>query len=614
MVRDNYGFLPFDFIRRPPAEIAAAWDKVDVLAFSSSMWNHQLNLALAKRARQLFPQSLIVFGGPHVPTDSLQFLVDEPVVDVAINGEGETAFAELLQVFTRSRDFSTVNGVVFRHPVTGQPTKTPERTLVDLNLLPSPYLAGLYDEILNQDNGREHQVILETDRGCPFHCAFCAWGNAITKVRLFDLDRIKREVEWLSDHRISYVFGANANFGMLPRDLEIAEMFVAAKKARTYPKTFRVCYGKNAEDRVFNTARILEASELTKGVTVSFQSTDPTTLVNIGRKNISLTTYRNLLQRYRREKMSIYTELILGLAGETRESFTRGLEEVFQAGLRDQVGIFFCEVLPNTDMDRPEYRRQHGIETRLIELTEPHASPRASGEVTEYEEIVVATSAMPLADWRWSATLGWLAQTLHGLKLGFFPLVYLFEEFGIKYTDLLIFLVEQGRANPQTPIIARELVYYDRYLDDVLSGRAQCVFLSDFGQISWQIEETTFLRLAACLPAFYEELLALCRELLVVRGESFDPQILREVIEYQAARVAGLDGTREADYRFSFNLPEYFEAWLDDRKIPIKPESQGLTVDRAIYADKPSFARQVIWYGRRDSRAIEKASWCLAEG
>ena len=149
----------------------------------------------------------------------------------------------------------------------------------------------------------------------------------------------------------------------------------------------------------------------------------------------------DLLRRYRQAGMRVYTELILGLPGETYESFSRGIEEVFQAGLYDQAGIFLCQVLPNTEMDFEDYRRKHRIETRRLELVETHSVRRSPGEVTEYEDIVVSTRTMPLSDWKRAATLAWMAQTLHGQKLGFFVALYLFQRFGIKYTELFEYLI-----------------------------------------------------------------------------------------------------------------------------------------------------------------------------
>src|SRR3989344_9504532 len=96
-IAGNYEFMPFLFVRSQPSKIIAEWDNPSVLAFSSSMWNHELNLVLARMARKRIPDSLIVFGGPHVPDYSQAeiFLESHFFVDVAVLGEGEVSFSEV---------------------------------------------------------------------------------------------------------------------------------------------------------------------------------------------------------------------------------------------------------------------------------------------------------------------------------------------------------------------------------------------------------------------------------------------------------------------------------------------------------------------------------------
>jgi len=113
------------------------------------MWNHELNLFLAKKARELFPGVLIIFGGPHISARVEEFLGQNPFIDVVVRGEGEVTFAELLIKFLDGRDFSKVAGIVFRHHLTNECIRTADRQLSDVNQLPSPYLTGLYDDLLD---------------------------------------------------------------------------------------------------------------------------------------------------------------------------------------------------------------------------------------------------------------------------------------------------------------------------------------------------------------------------------------------------------------------------------------------------------------------------------
>ena len=96
-----------------------------------------------------------------------------------------------------------------------------QSTNVDLATIPSPYLSGALDEFLDSPL---YLPLIETNRGCPFLCTFCVWGiSVLNKVRRFDLDRLLAEYEYIAKRSQSSLwYFADANFGLFPRDVEIA--------------------------------------------------------------------------------------------------------------------------------------------------------------------------------------------------------------------------------------------------------------------------------------------------------------------------------------------------------------------------------------------------------
>ena len=155
---------------------------------------------------------------------------------------------------------------------------------------------------------------------------------------------------------------------------------------------------------------------------------------------------------------------------------------------------------------------------------------------------------------------------------------------------------------------------FSGYLEGLLSGKPQSVFLDEFGNISWQIEEATFLRLSGNLSEFYRELGVLVKELLSSKGATYEHEELSEVLSYQFTRIASLDPTQPREWHFSRNLPEYFDQLMSNLPADIQQRSQTLTVSLTGCEDnkednKVEFARQVIWFGRRDCRTLRPATW-----
>ena len=95
-------------------------------------------------------------------------------------------------------------------------------------------------------------------------------------------------------------------------------------------------------------------------VSMSVQSMDSKVLSNINRDNIKLDAYMDINRHLSELGRSTKGELILGLPGETRESFQRGVEQVVDAGVSFIV-IYSLMLLDGTEFQDTQYREKHGI-------------------------------------------------------------------------------------------------------------------------------------------------------------------------------------------------------------------------------------------------------------
>ena len=159
----------------------------------------------------------------------------------------------------------------------------------------------------------------------------------------------------------------DANFGIKKRDVEIAE-YVADTKNRTgFPQGFSVQNTKNATERAYLTQKILSDAGLNKGVALSMQSLDPHTLSNIKRDNISLETYWELQSRFTKDKVETYSDLILGLPGETYDSFVKGVNTLMENGQHNRIQFNNLSILPNAEIASKAYIEEYEIETVISE-------------------------------------------------------------------------------------------------------------------------------------------------------------------------------------------------------------------------------------------------------
>src|SRR5207237_1402876 len=195
---------------------------------------------------------------------------------------------------------------------------------------------------------------------------------------------------------------------------------------------------KNATERAYLTQKILSDAGLNKGVALSMQSIDPTTLVSIKRDNISLDTYMELQRRFTRDRVETYSDLILGLPGETYDSFANGIGQVIDNGQHNRIQFNNLSILPNAEMGDPEYQKKYGmvtIETKIINI---HGSLKDTEEeeIAEVQDLVVATASMPHEDWARTRALCWMTALLHFDKVMQIPIVLVRDLCDVGYREI----------------------------------------------------------------------------------------------------------------------------------------------------------------------------------
>ncbi|MDH6128357.1 KedN5 family methylcobalamin-dependent radical SAM C-methyltransferase [Kitasatospora sp. GP82] len=333
----------------------------DVLAFSALGWNVRAFGSLAATYRQLRPHGWVVFGGTHASCQAERLFRQYPEVDIIVNGEGELTFAELLKARLAGRassDLDDIPGISFRR-ADGTIVTTEERARIEnLDIIPSPFLTGAI-ELLDENGCFRYDVaLIETNRGCPYRCSFCYWGGAVgQRVRAFSRERLRAELELFAKLGVHSVVACDANFGMLPIDLELVEDLIEINRTYGFPRAFETSWAKNKSKVFYEIVRRMKDAGLRSSFTLALQSLSPDALDSMRRRNMKVNDWHELVQWLNREGMDCYAELIWGAPGETVESFLRGYDELSEHVSR--IAVYPIMLLPNTEYS--EQKDLHGI-------------------------------------------------------------------------------------------------------------------------------------------------------------------------------------------------------------------------------------------------------------
>ena len=598
---ERYEFLPFIYSRIPVEEGVNRLLSANIVGFSTYVWNFRLSLEIARRLKKQKPEILIVFGGPQVPDEAEVFLSQFPFIDIVCHGEGEQVFCSIVESYP-SKDWGDIpsisyfddNGAFINHP------QAPR--IKDLDIIPSPYLNGLFEALMLENPQNEWLSLWETNRGCPFSCTFCDWGSATaSKVYRFELERLLAEIDWFADKKVEFVFCCDANFGILSRDTQIAQYAADIKSRTGYPQALSVQNTKNATDRAYETQKILNTSGLSKGVDLALQSIDKNTLESVKRANISIETYEILQQRFTSDGVATFTDIILGLPGETYESYVEGVSKLIENGQHNRIQFNNLSILPNAEMGDPKYQQKHGMVTVPSEIINIHGLRTTSeDDVAEVQELVIATQDMPKEDWVKTRAFSWMIALLHFDKLLQIPLILIHQVCGISFRQLTELFMRKG-INGDT--ISEINSFFTEKAKDIQSGGFEFCNSPDWLDIWWPADEYMFIKLCRenKLDIFYQEARELLKLFLDSQFIDFPTDLLDQSIMLNRELVKLPFQEEDTYITTSYNIWEFFQSVLVGKPILLDEVGCNYHINRAgfSWSSWEKWYREVVWYGNK---------------
>ena len=551
-----------------------------VAGFSNYVWNYKYNCDLARALKAENPGCKIIFGG-HQIAKGKTTLDELDFADFLIFGEGEIIFAALLKAIINNGDFSAVAGISYRDE-NGKVRETAGEPC-PLSDYPSPYLTGMFDGLLEENPDISFSALFETNRGCPFRCAYCDWGTTKDRIKMFPLERVLAEIDWFASHKIVSCFAADANFGMFERDEQITEKLIESHKATGYPEHFDATYAKSDKPRVLKIACDLFNAKMSNGPSISFQSLNPATLKAIGRENMTPENFVTALRKYEANGIRPYSEIILGLPEESYESFTKGIGTLLTLGQHSYIDIFRCEILSNSMLADDEIRDKYKIRTVRVPSTLHHVSEEESKKSYGYSEMVVSTSTMPKSDMLKANLFSMTVQTCHHMGLTKYIAMFLNRVYGVEYGDFYRRLADFLQKENADFNLMKNI--YSGYLE----GGGELSFIDRrFGAITWFPEEVFFLRCVADSNGFYAGI-----------KEFVDSFISDEELAGQLIRFQSMFCVTPGAIAKSETFDRDFYSFFFNGKEKLENKRTTVTITPVKYADWQECAMKTVWFGRR---------------
>jgi anaerobic magnesium-protoporphyrin IX monomethyl ester cyclase len=283
-----------------------------------------------RRVKETSPDTYCIAGGPHVSALRERIIKDFPEVDYVVVGEGESTLRRLMEADGRAEDIA---GLVFRDH--GQVVFSGfQKNLLDLDTLPFPAYHKINGfprryqlPIFNYPRTPNTSCI--SSRGCPYQCSYCDRSVFQRSFRYNSADYLYRHLQFLKEQ-----FGVrHINFydDQFTFNRNRVEMFCRRMIDEPLGMTF------NCAVRAEHVDKELIALMKKAGcwmISLGIETGDPALLAQ-HRQNSDLDMIARTIHRIHSAGIRVKGLFMIGLPGETEQTFHRTMNYIFSLPIDD---------------------------------------------------------------------------------------------------------------------------------------------------------------------------------------------------------------------------------------------------------------------------------------
>lgn len=559
-VKQNYYLGDFIWRRDPIEQSLELLKDCAVVGFSTYIWNKQYNNVLARELKKINPECLVVFGGPEPPIEDPNFFERFPYIDIAIKQEGEISFKKILEANTKE-ELLGIKGLLINVQGKTVDTGVSDR-ISDLDQIPSPYLNGVFDKLMQQFPEITWNATLETNRGCPYACTFCDWGSlTYNKVKKFNLERVFDELEWIGKNSCDFVSITDANFGIFPeRDSVIADKLIEVQKTYDNPKAYTISWAKNQKKEIVDIVKkLINEGGAKIGLNLSVQTLDDNTLEIIKRKNLEMNRIEEVFDLCEENNIPLYTELILGLPGETIETWKQNFYRLYKAGNHTGITIYQAQLLENAEMNLVQ-RKEYEIEGRTVYDYLVGAYNEA--ELKEGVEVVTSTKDLPPAVMLEAQVFSWFQNTFHINGLTNYLSRFLYKYNNVEYEEFYAKLFEYIKTDDWLNSEIERI--QEHYSNWSRVGRINHPLIQGMEIHGWNLVHSTIINIHSENKA--EHVFNVIRKFMQTHYSDFDKNLFDQLFEFQKNYIVSYNDIKDYPKTLTFDY-DFLEYIIHDGDI-----------------------------------------------
>jgi radical SAM superfamily enzyme YgiQ (UPF0313 family) len=319
--------------------------KPDIVGITSVTVTFSSAVQAAHAAKEVYPQALVVLGGPHVTVLDEQTVGENADVDVVVRGEGEATMLELAELVAKSNleNLQNVKGITFRKD--GNIVRTPERDFIQ-NLDELPHPAYKYFPLDKYRLFGKLILPITTSRGCFANCSFClAPRMAGRAFRARSPKNVVDELELFKNlyKPDAFTFHDETFTTDKERAIEICEEIRRRKIGTPWDCSTRV-------DRISKDLLVKMQEAGCQLVSFGAESGSQE-ILNAMRKGTTVEQNERAIKWVKEAGMTVTVSMIIGYPGETRETLEQTLNFIRKTK-PDDVHLSLATPYPGIELNK----------------------------------------------------------------------------------------------------------------------------------------------------------------------------------------------------------------------------------------------------------------------
>lgn len=294
--------------------------KPDFLVLNIASTTLESDLAALKEGADFLQNTLTIVKGAIFNFNSYPIMQKYPEIDVALRGEIEESFDEIISY----KDFKDIKGITYQ--VNEKIISTADRDLPNnLDNLPIPDRDLIDNEIYVRPDTRKPQTIVRIAKGCPNHCFFCLatpLNGPVVRYRSIDLV-IKELNECVYKYNIhDFIFWSD----IFNQNNEYVQKLCRA----IIDDNLNINFSANtrADTLDMETLKLMKQAGCTL-LSMGIESGSQEMLNKMG-KRITLEQIEAAVKMIKKAGMQIYAYYVLGLPWETKQT----IEETYKFAVK----------------------------------------------------------------------------------------------------------------------------------------------------------------------------------------------------------------------------------------------------------------------------------------